>query len=365
MICFQAQYHSGTTSASQWVEVQVDDSGLIRIPELGLQFEHWAELDVSPRIGNTPRYIGLPDSLGQLETLQNDTVDQLQSNLESKGFNGLIHSLEHSWRMILLSSVAALVVIWGSVIYGVPALAKYAASHVPDEVIFSLGDEALNIFDAEMFLPSKLSAERQQQIQALFKNAVPPNKDYTLLFRASPKIGANALALPNNVVIMTDELVNLASDDKEIEVVLAHEVGHLEHDHSIRGLLQKAGLAAVVIVISGDVASVTANVALIPVLLLELGYSRRFEFEADDYAHQYMKENQIDEQHFVSILSKLNSSHHKHAQQHADDSSVADRNHSHNESNLEVEDKQSNVLNYLSTHPAIEDRIKRINSRSH
>lgn len=343
----------------------VDDSGLVRIPELDLQFDHWRDFEVSPRIGNTARYIELPDSRGQLESLENDVIDRLQSELSQSGFNGFIHSLEHSWRMILLSLVGTLVFLWAGAFYGVPALAKYAALHIPDEVIFSLGDEALEMLDDQMFDLSKLSVERQEEIQRLFENTVPEGKQYRLLFRASPKIGANALALPNNVVIMTDELVNLASDDKEIEAVLAHEVGHLEFDHSMRSLLQKAGLAAVVVAITGDVSSVTTNVALLPVLLLELGYSRSFEFEADDYAHQYMKENKIDEQHFVSILTKLQQAYKKKQSElhdHSHDSDSNEHSHEGEHKEPEPEEEKSKVFDYLSTHPAIEDRIERINS---
>ncbi len=60
----------------------------------------------------------------------------------------------------------------------------------------------------------------------------------TVEFRASPIIGANAFALPGGIVIVTDQLMQLAEHDDEILAVLAHEIGHVKHRHVLRGLPQ-------------------------------------------------------------------------------------------------------------------------------
>ena len=40
-------------------------------------------------------------------------------------------------------------------------------------------------------------------------------------------MGLNAAAIPNNTIIVTDELVKLSGADEEVLAVLAHEQGHL------------------------------------------------------------------------------------------------------------------------------------------
>ncbi len=47
-------------------------------------------------------------------------------------------------------------------------------------------------------------------------------------------VGANAFALPSGIVVMTDELVELAKTDDELVAVLAHEIGHVRGRHALR-----------------------------------------------------------------------------------------------------------------------------------
>ena len=47
-------------------------------------------------------------------------------------------------------------------------------------------------------------------------------------------MGLNAAALPNNTIIVTDELVKLNGADEEVLAVLAHEQGHLVQKHSMQ-----------------------------------------------------------------------------------------------------------------------------------
>ena len=50
---------------------------------------------------------------------------------------------------------------------------------------------------------------------------------YQLEFRHGGYIDANAFALPSGIIVMTDELVELAKSDDELISVLAHEIGHV------------------------------------------------------------------------------------------------------------------------------------------
>lgn len=59
----------------------------------------------------------------------------------------------------------------------------------------------------------------------------------------APQIGANAFALPDGTLVVTDELVELAGDnDDEVLAVLAHELGHIHERHGLR-LLRTQGLS--------------------------------------------------------------------------------------------------------------------------
>jgi len=306
---------------------------------------NWNELKVQPRIGQTPRWIRLPNN-AQLETKENDLVDQIQERFKQGVFDGFLHRTEHSWWMVFCGLLMSVLFIWGSVQYGLPAAANLASKAIPADVLNPLGEEVIVWMDDNLFEPSTLSDQRQAEIRNEFEQLFQEQAHYTLLFRASPRIGANALALPNNTIILTDELVNLAENDQQVLAVLAHEVGHIVHKHAIRRLLQQAGLAAILMTFTGDVSSVSSAVAYLPALLIELGYSRDFEYEADEYALKFMSDRGMDKDHLARALEVLH-------QHHAGEEKSEDSHHSN-------EDDKPETFDYLSTHPATDVRVDKI-----
>jgi predicted Zn-dependent protease len=88
----------------------------------------------------------------------------------------------------------------------------------------------------------------------------------------------NAMALPGGYVIVNAGLIRELGSGDELAAVLAHEVQHIEHRHSLRQMIHAAGWAAVLAVVLGDVSGITA------VVLHQLGNlsnSRELEHEAD------------------------------------------------------------------------------------
>ena len=82
--------------------------------------------------------------------------------------------------------------------------------------------------------------------------------------------------------MITDELVELAAGDTEMILgVLAHEIGHVERDHSLRQFYRAAGTAALIMLIAGDIGSAGEEILTDGAALLTLSYSRSAESEAD------------------------------------------------------------------------------------
>jgi len=137
----------------------------------------------------------------------------------------------------------------------------------------------------------------------------------------------------------TAQGLTLAQNDDELSSVLAHEVGHVLHRHSMRQALQAAGVAALVTALAGDAVSITGLAAAIPTVLLETGYSRRFEEEADDFALQRMKEVGISPRHFAEMMKRLEE-------------------HEQRSQGVKAQGETS-LADYLSTHPVTRQRIER------
>ncbi|TMH81378.1 MAG: M48 family metallopeptidase [Betaproteobacteria bacterium] len=121
-------------------------------------------------------------------------------------------------------------------------------------------------------------------------------------------VGANAFALPSGIIIVTDGLVRLSRSDDEVLGVLAHELGHVKHRHTMRRLLEGSVTALIIAGVTGDVASTTSLAAAAPTVLLQTKYSRDNEREADAYAVQMMRRADLDPTHLARILTRMERS---------------------------------------------------------
>src|SRR5262249_55980314 len=156
--------------------------------------------------------------------------------------------------------------------------------------------------------PSSLPPRRAGALRAKFDEMNKAAGDVGTLrleFRASPAIGPNAFALPGGTIVVTDELVKLSRNDEEVLAVLAHEIGHVRHRHTMRQLLQGSATALIIAGVTGDIASTTSLAASAPALLLQTKYSRDYEREADAFAVELLKKTGIGPEHFAAILRRL------------------------------------------------------------
>lgn len=89
----------------------------------------------------------------------------------------------------------------------------------------------------------------------------------------------NAFAAPGGVVVLTSGLIENADDPDQVAGVLAHEIGHVQHDHATVGVLRSMGITAILqLLTAGSGAETLASVGG---TLAFLSYSRAAEEEAD------------------------------------------------------------------------------------
>ncbi|MGA8282712.1 MAG: M48 family metallopeptidase [Desulfobacterales bacterium] len=244
----------------------------------------------TPPFGKTGRSLTLPSG-ARCETRDADLLALVDFRRGPAGSARIVNFLESGWKTALACLLGLFLCIWGFVAAGIPFLAKMAAAAVPAAVTDRLSRQTLAVLDTHFLEPSEIGADRSAHLQSLFHGLVdrknsPPH--YRLEFRKSDQTGANAFALPSGLIVMTDELVGLAENDRELIGVLAHEIAHVENRHGLRILFQNAGTLLLASALAGDVSSISAAGETLPTLLIESGYSRRFEKEADRAAGMYL-----------------------------------------------------------------------------
>lgn len=352
----QGHYYDRVHSAPYPCTLTVDQRGEVTIDLSALQPCHFSQLKVASRVGRIPRVIEHPSG-GYFETPENDTVDQLvrQFSASAKGFTP--HGIESHPYAIFLSLLLILGISVGAILWGIPALSGRLALALPARASIELAQGAMERLDQVAFKPSQLSAERQQRLQRLFAEQLKPTDrefNYRLLFRNGGIIGANALALPDGTVVVTDQLVELAEDDLEILAILYHEAGHVEQRHTLRRVFESMGTGALFIWISGDVTVLQELVVLLPSILMETNYSRDHEWEADSYALEQMQRAGYDPNHFSNLLQRMVDAEQRELKKSPPKASEGDP----GSSNRQAEDDEG-LLRYLSTHPASKRRIDR------
>jgi len=338
LIEFKAVYYDGASSLRRAVAVRRTAMGLHIAGDDVDREVPLAAISVGAPIPGAARSLSLPGG-AQLQTGDHAAIEALFPRAHR--LEGWVHGLEQHWRYALGAAAVVALFAWWLVVYGVPLAAGVAAGAVPPALEAKLGEQTLTALERPFCKPSALAAGRQEQLRKRFGLLVAGLDDhaYRLELRDC-RIGPNAFALPGGIVVMTDDMARLTKNDDQISAVLAHEIGHVRHRHGLRLGLQAAGVAALSAALLGDAVSITSLVVTLPTVLLQTGYSRDFETEADDYAFQRLRSVGISPRAFAEVMELF--------QKHFEGRSKGKRKAPGEE-----------ALDYVSTHPATARRIER------
>lgn len=118
----------------------------------------------------------------------------------------------------------------------------------------------------------------------------------------------NAVALPGGRIYLFRGLIERATHPDDIVSVLAHELGHVHARHSMRAVLQVGSTSFLAGLVFGDFAGAGA-MALVTRSLINAGYSRDNEREADAFATQTMLRIGGDPRALARLLGRVSQEH--------------------------------------------------------
>lgn len=236
-----------------------------------------------------PRIAQLPGG----GSIQSDDAAAWDAWVRAAGHGeSVVVRLQQSWRGVLVSLLLLVAVSAAGYVWGLPWAARVVADRFPEGVEQQIGDTVLEQVD-DFVEPSQLSAQEQQAIEQAWQRVLRAHtaaqaargvtvRPSRLLIRHSEDIGPNALALPGGTMLLTDDMARLLQHDTDVIAgVLAHELGHVQHRHGVRMLVQVGVLGFVTSTLWGDYSGVLATV---PLWLGQAHYSRGAEREADAYS---------------------------------------------------------------------------------
>jgi Zn-dependent protease with chaperone function len=236
---------------------------------------------------------------------------------------------------VLVALVVGLVALKGPLI-------NLVVAAIPPEAEVKLGDLVFRQVLLSTTLVPDEDADRQLDALAADLLAVVPDTGYELELYLADDPTLNAFALPGGKMVINSGLILAAETPEEVLGVVSHEIAHVTERHSLRQIVGSVGLFVLVQTLFGDVSGIAAVLADGGADLLTLGFSRDAERDADSVGFGYMLEAEIDPAGMVGIFEKL---------QHESEKAMGDL--------AEYEES----LSFLSTHPAIGERIESLKQR--
>ena len=167
--------------------------------------------------------------------------------------------------------------------------------------------------------------------------AAPSNASdrFTLFVTTSKEI--NAFALPGGTIVFHRGLLERARTAEEIQGVLAHEMAHVRKRHGVLQLAQSAGLSLALQQLQGGGRGMLDTLIRDSGQLLSLKFSRDHERAADDLGWELLEQARINPQGMVNFFAGLKAA---------------------------AETGPAPVIPLLSTHPAPQERIDRLNQKA-
>lgn len=133
----------------------------------------------------------------------------------------------------------------------------------------------------------------------------------------------NAFCLPGGKIYVYTGLIKYLENEAQLAGVLGHEIAHADERHAIDNMAKELGLSALISLVFGDGSSII-NIAQ---NLIGLKFSRNNEAQADEYSVNYLYNTVYDASEANGFFEKLEKDNHT-----------------------------QEVAEFLSTHPAPENR---------
>ena len=238
---WSATRFDGRSAAGDIVLLRIDGDALVIMSRNTLERVPLAKVAVPEAFEQAPRMLGLAG--GQtLEVPDPSVVARLLLRLRASGPPGSYGCNVVGGSVVIALAVLLAAGVW-TYVEGLPIAARHVAESLPAGFDRRIGENLLALLDGNTFEPSTLAPEHQARLVERFRRAaaaVAPGTEVRVEFRAGQ---VNALALPGGIIVVFDELVELAGDDERVLGVLGHELGHVVYRHSTRQLLQALGVA--------------------------------------------------------------------------------------------------------------------------
>lgn len=333
----EAIYYPVGSSKAHTVEITVSEAEIKFALEDNQLSYALTDTKLEPPLAKLPRELLLTDG-GKLVLDASAAIDQFYQTTHYLW----LHNIEKHKRFYLSAFVLVPLFLVFIIKFVIPSLARNVAPLLPPSALQQIDEQTLYTFDKTLLNESTIpEADKdkviqywEHMVQYLQLNNGDVDNTYTLLFRKSKFLGANAFALPGGTVVITDELIELLKDNPEaIQAILLHEIGHVVHHHGMQMIAESFGITLLTTYLFGDLDGIAETFNGLSATVIQNKFSQSLEAEADDYALTKLKVLNISPNALAEAFIALSK---------------------------EAGNEESSFLEkYYSSHPSIKSRIEK------
>ena len=366
---WQGLWSDGKSAATHKVQLQLDKDQLIvrftDAPDRQPIFWSYAELQSTSPIKKNADHVLLTASTHQGERLFIDDKDFAAAIL---AHSSNLSVLSHQWSMLKWPlAIAAIIAGFFLLTYfDIISPAKRVAFMLPDNARMVLGTSVINMIRKDSKICSSTEGDAALAKLVARLNAATAQKTDFSVRVASMKI-TNAFAAPGDQIIISSKLIKEADSADEVAGVIAHEMGHSIERHPETNIIRVLGIMSVMQLMTAGEAGAIGEIAF---FMVQSGYSRDAEREADEIGFGILTKSKIDTRPLAGFFERIIAKHEKEKHE-KEEKLKSDEDKKDPKSSEPVDSaieksttnrKDNSFFDILSTHPPTSARIKYFNS---
>lgn len=304
---WHGRWSDGQTAAAHPVEIEFQSNALVFRPEdvAGAPLHQWAYASIhSPNpVYADSEHVLLTSTDHPGERLFIDDPVFAKRILQSAPN---VTGRSHQWALLKwpLGIAAALVLFWALTFFDFLSPANSLAHILPDRARTTIGTGIIKTIRQDKKICREAAGLKAlDKIITRITPAIP--EEITPTIEVADINYVNAFAAPGDKIIVSGKLIEQARTPDEIAGVIAHELGHSIERHPEANIIRAVGLLTVLQILTAGEASSFGDLAF---MLVQSGYSRKAENEADVHGKKILTSVLIDTRPLAGFFERLISS---------------------------------------------------------
>jgi Zn-dependent protease with chaperone function len=208
----------------------------------------------------------------------------------------------------------------------IPHLSESFVANLQTKTVENIGDFLFENMEAEIDINDSLSILMQD-----FANKIEQESPFEIQVKVSNSDIVNAFAMPGGKIVVYKGLLDKIENENQLLALLGHEFTHTNERHVLKNLVTNLSGYLLISLVVGDVNGVIAILLENAHMVKQLSFTRELEKEADIYGISLVEKNQADPNGMHELFSLI-----------------------HEESDT----SSHKLLEYISTHPDMSERIE-------